>query len=131
MYQYCLSLTFIRSIAEIREATTYYYCHQLSHVVGRYTIIKQYAETIDKFTNFLEEELKGLKSLYFSISVTLTWLIVGEDVENSIEIAGILDYLDELTKKKNKKLPKIYEELKSDNFTKNCIKYFEYCRRPF
>ena len=55
--------------------------------MGRYTIIKKYAETIDKFTNFLEEELKGLKSLYFSISITLPWLILGEDVKDGGEIS--------------------------------------------
>lgn len=53
--------------------------------MGRYTIIKKYAEMIDKFTNFLEEELKELKSLYFSNSITLPWLIltVGGNVEDS------------------------------------------------
>ena len=64
------------------------YCHQLSHAVGRYTIIEKYAETIYEFTNFLEQELKGLKSLYFSISITLTWLITGEDAEDSSQISN-------------------------------------------
>ena len=64
------------------------YCHQLSHVEGRYTIIKKYAEKIYKFTNFLEQELKGLKSLYFSISITLPWLFVGEDVEDSSQVSN-------------------------------------------
>ena len=63
------------------------YCHQLSHVVGSYTIIKTYAETIYEFTNVLEQERKGLKSLYLSISITLPWLIVGEDVDDRSQIS--------------------------------------------
>ena len=51
-------------------------------------VIHKYAETIDHFTNFLEEELKGLKSLHFSISITLPWLIAGEDVEDSSETSN-------------------------------------------
>ena len=50
---------------------------------GSYTIIEKYPETIHKFTNVLEQELKRLKSPYFSVSITLPWLIVGEDVEDS------------------------------------------------
>ena len=50
---------------------------------GSYTIIEKYVETIHKFTNVLEQELKRLKSPYFSVSITLPWLIVGEDVEDS------------------------------------------------
>ena len=56
--------------------------------MARYAIIKKYAETIDKFTSFLEEELKGLKSLYFTISITLLGLIVGENVEDSSHISN-------------------------------------------
>ena len=63
------------------------YFHQLSHVVGSYTIIKTYAETIYEFTNVLEQELKGLKPMYLSISITLPWLIVGEDVDDSSQIS--------------------------------------------
>ena len=63
------------------------YFHQLSHFVGSYTIIKTYAETIYKFTNVLEQELKGLKPMYLSISITLPWLIVGEDVDDSSQIS--------------------------------------------
>ena len=51
-------------------------------------VIHKYAETIDHFTNFLEEKLKGLKSLHFSISITLPWLIAGEDVEDSSETSN-------------------------------------------
>ena len=62
------------------------YCHQLSHPVGRYTITQKYAETIYEFTNFLEQELKELKSLYFSIFITLPWLIVAKNTQNFIHV---------------------------------------------
>ena len=55
-------------------------------------VIHKYAETIDHFTNFLEEELKGLKSLHFSISITLPWLIAGEDVVDSSETLILKKY---------------------------------------
>ena len=56
--------------------------------MGIYAITQKYAETIYEFTNFLEQELKGLKFLYFSIFITLPWLIFGEDVEGSSQISN-------------------------------------------
>ena len=54
------------------------------------------------------------------IAVAINLLNYGRCIEHDsshIEITGILDYSDELIKKKTKKLQKIYEELESDNFT--------------
>ena len=44
---------------------------------------------------------------------------------------GILDFLDELIKKKNKKLQKIYEEFESNNFSKTCIKTLNIAEASF
>ena len=44
---------------------------------------------------------------------------------------GILDFLDELIKKKNKKLQKIYEEPESNNFSKTCIKTLNIAEASF
>ena len=51
-------------------------------------ITQKYAEAIYEFTNFLEQELKGPKSLYFSSFITLLWLIVGGNAEDSSQISN-------------------------------------------
>ena len=50
---------------------------------GGYTVIEKYAKKVHKFTNILEQELKGLKSPYFSVSMTLPWEIDGDDGDDS------------------------------------------------